>query len=217
MIKHLFFDFDGTISDAYSLAFRSLVKTLDEYGFEFNKQEALKQLGNKMHIILKNLGLNAGHLETIRRRFYKHFTRGAKEGKIKLCVSIKPLQGLKKEGYKLIVVSNSETSFLKASIKRLKIKGLFHKVLGAEKFGTKDEVLKKLFKKYKIKPQEAVYVGDRFSDIEFARDAGCIAIAIHNKCSWSNKTTIIKEKPDFIIKDFRGLKKILEKLNGEKE
>ncbi|MBT3398102.1 HAD family hydrolase [archaeon] len=215
MIRYLFFDFDGTISDAYSLAFKSLVKTLDEFEFEFNKQDALKQLGNKMHIILKNLGLNAGHLETIRRRFYKHFIRGAKEGDIKLCVSINPLKKLKKEGYKLIVVSNSETSFLRASIKRLKIKGLFNRVFGAEKFSTKDEFLKKLFKKYKIKPEEAVYIGDRFSDIEFARDAGCIAIAIHNKCSWSNKTTIMKEKPDFIIKDFRGLGKVLKKLNKE--
>jgi phosphoglycolate phosphatase-like HAD superfamily hydrolase len=211
-IKYLFFDFDGTISDAHSLAFKSLVKTLDEYGFEFNKQEALKQLGNKMHIILKNLGLNAGHLDTIRRRFYKHFTGGAKAGEIKLCVSVKPLWKLKEEGYKLIVVSNSETSFLRASIKTLGIEGLFDKVYGAEKFSSKDEFLEKLFKKHKIKPAEAVYIGDRFSDVEFARDAGCWAIAIHNKCSWSSMSVIRKEKPDFIINDFRGLRKVLREL-----
>ena len=132
--------------------------------------------------------------------------------KLKLCVSIKPLYDLKKY-YKLIAISNSETSFIKESIKELKISKLFKKVYGAEKFSTKDNLIKKLFKKYKIQPHQAVYIGDRFSDIESARKARCLAIAIHNKCSWSDLKTIKKEKPDFIIKDFYDLKKILKKLN----
>jgi phosphoglycolate phosphatase len=213
MIKFLFFDFDGTISDAHNLAFKTLVKTLDEYGFKASKKKLLKLLGSKLEEIFKALRLNAGHLDNVRRRFYRHFKKGAKNGEIKLCVSVKPLYELKKEGYKLIVISNSETSFIKTSIKKLKIPKLFKRVYGAEKFRTKDKILKKLFKKYKIEPAEALYIGDRFSDIEYARKAGCLGIAIHNKCSWSDRKTIIKEKPDYIIKDFTDLKKLLKKLN----
>jgi len=66
-----------------------------------------------------------------------------------------------------------------------------------------------LFRKFGVKPSEAVYVGDRFSDVEFARKAGCVAVAIHNKCSWSSLSVIKKEKPDFIVKDFYGLKKVV--------
>ena len=73
-------------------------------------------------------------------------------------------------------------------------------------------MLKKLFKDMGIKPSEAIYVGDRFSDIDFARKAGCIAIAIHNKCSWSSLAKIKKEKPDYIIRDFRSLRKIVREL-----
>jgi phosphoglycolate phosphatase len=213
MIKILFFDFDGTISDARSVAFKSLMRTLDEYGYEFDRTEALRVMGDKMQVILKQLGISPGHLEGLRRRFYKHFMKGALDGGIKLCVSVKPLYELKEEGIPLIVVSNSETPFLRASIRKLGLKGLFKKVYGAERFGTKDEMLERLFKEYKVRPCEVMYIGDRFSDIEYARDAGCYAVAIHNKYAWSSLQTIKKEKPDYIIKDFRGLKRIVQHLN----
>jgi len=212
VIKAIFLDFDGTISDAHSIAFKSMVRTLDEYGYKFDQNKLLELMGNKMHVIIKGLGINAGHLQTIRRRFYKHFIKGAKEGKIRLCVSMKPLWELKKD-YPLIIISNSETSFLKASIKKLELKGLFKGIYGAEKFENKDGMLEKLFKKMKIKPSEAIYIGDRFTDIEYAQDAGCVAVAIHNKCSWSSLKLIKKEKPDYIIKDFRGLKKIVSSID----
>ncbi len=208
MIKVIFFDFDGTISDAKEISYLSLVRVLKEYGYKFNEGKLRELMGVKMQFILKELGLEVKDIEVIRKKFYKYFTEAALAGGIKLCVSMKPLWELK-SNYPLIVISNSESYFLKASIKKLKIKGLFKKIYGADKFERKDDMLKKLFKKMKIKPSEAIYIGDRFSDIEYAREAGCVAIAIHNKCSWSNLATIKKEKPDYIIKDFRGLKKIV--------
>ena len=211
MIKTIFFDFDGTISDAKEIAYSSMVKVLEEYGYKFNEQKLRKLMGSKMQVILKKLGLKIKDLDVVRKKFYKYLTKAALDGGIKLCVSLKPLWELKKN-YPLVVISNSETHFLKASIKKLKIRGLFNKVYGAEKFEKKDEILKKLFKKMKIKPSEAIYIGDRFSDIDYARKAGCVAVAIHNKCSWSNLATIKKEKPDYIIKDFKGLKKIIDSI-----
>jgi len=208
VIKAIFFDFDGTISDAKRISYQSMVRVLEEYGYKFNDSKLRKLMGSKMQIILKELGLKTKDITKIRKQFYKYFIKAALDGGIKLCVSLKSLWELD-EKYPLVIVSNSETSFLKASIKKLNIEGLFKKVYGADKFTKKDKILKKLFKKMKIKPSEAIYIGDRFSDIEYARAAGCIAIAIHNKCSWSNLTTIKKEKPDYIIKDFRGLKKII--------
>lgn len=208
MIKYVFFDFDGTISDARGSAVKSLVKVLDEYGYEFSRNEILKLIGDKLHIVLKSLGIDAEHLDEVRDKFWNYFKKEASQGKIKTCVSLKPLWNLKKD-YPLIVISNSKTSFINASIKTLGIKSLFSKIYGTDKFGTKDEVLEKLFRKYKIHPHEAVYIGDRFSDIEYAREAGCYAIAIHNKCSWSDLKTIKKEKPDYVIKNFKTLGKIL--------
>ena len=206
--KYLFFDFDGTISDAYDISYESLKKTLDDFGYKYEKTKLKKFLGNRMETIFNKLGLDNLKIKKARRRFYGYFKKAALNGGIKLCVPIEPLFELKKKGCKLIIVSNSETSFLKASIRKLKINGLFDKVYGADKFTTKDILLEKLFRKYKIKPSNAFYVGDRFSDVEFARKAGCVAVAIHNKCSWSSLSSIKKEKPDYIIKDFGELERV---------
>ena len=213
MIKVILFDFDGTISDARKLCFESFSEVLTEQGCKFDRKKLKKLMGVKTTKILNELGVET-NVDKIRKLFYKRTVKGVKEEKIKLCVPIKPLQDLKKEKIKLIVISNSRTFFLKASIKILGIKKLFDKLYGSETFDTKDKKLEELFKKMKIRPVEAMYVGDRFSDIDYAREAGCYAVAIHNKCAWSTKAEIMKEKPDFIIKDFEDLKRIVKEINS---
>ena len=213
-IKILFFDFDGTISDAQNLSVLSLIKILEQYNYNYEKSNLKKLLGAKMPEIFRKLKIPFWRINKVRKHFFQLMAEGVEKNHIQLCVSVKPLWELKKQGYKLIVVTNSESSFIKASAKKLKVDKLFESFYTAERFTTKDKILKKLFKKYKIHPKESVYIGDRFSDIEYARSAGCYAIAIHNKCSWSNKKQIIAEKPDFIIKDFYSLKKVLKNLNS---
>ena len=213
MIKTLFFDFDGTISDDKKIVRESMVKVLNEFNYKFDKKKLSVLMGSKMEIILKELGLGNENLRCIRRKFYEYFTKAVLNGGIKPCVSLRPLWELRKN-YPLIVVSNSEEDFIMTSIRKLKLNGLFEDIYGAGKFGKKDEILKKLFKKMKIKPNEVLYVGDRFSDIDCAKKTKCISVAIHNKCSWSDLKTIKKENPDYIIKDFTELKKLVEKLDS---
>ncbi|HDL02414.1 MAG TPA: HAD family hydrolase [Candidatus Pacearchaeota archaeon] len=221
VIKAVFFDFDGTISDAKKIARDSMIQTLDEFGYDYDRKKLVKLLGIRTHLILKGLGLKFGGrssvvggrgLEAVRNKFYKYFTRAAVEGGIKPCVSLKPLWELGKD-VPLIVISNARTSYLRASIRRLKIEGLFKGVYGEEKFESKDGMMNKLFKKMKVDAGDVVYVGDRFSDIDFARKAGCIAVAIHNKCSWSTLREIRREKPDYIVRNFYGLRRLIRAFN----
>ncbi len=216
MIKAVFLDFDGTISDARGIAMRSLARTLEESGYEFDEKKLLGLLGVKMGRMLKMLRLKVSDIGELRNRFYQYFTRAAVAGGIKPCCSLKPLWKMKEEGMPLIIISNSRGSFIHASIRELKIKGLFKRVYGAEKFDLKDEMLLILFKRMKILPSEAVYVGDRFSDVAFAKKAGCVSVAVHNKCSWSTLERIMEEKPDYVVRDFYGLRKVVGKLNKEK-
>lgn len=216
MIKALFFDFDGTISDARGIAVKSISRSLDDFGYKIDRSDVLRVMGSRFEILLKELGLNPGHLDEIKRRFYRYFNNGAIQKKIKPCVSLKPLWKLKKK-YPLVVISNSESGFLKNSIKSLGIVGLFDEVYGSDNFRLKEDKLKKLFKKMKISPKEAIYVGDRYSDIESARAAGCYSVAISNRCSWSTKEALKAEKPDYIIRDFRGLSKVISKIDSRRE
>jgi len=211
MIKILFFDFDGTISDARNLVLRNLMKIFDNYGYNFPSSRIKKLLGIKIPNILQILSVKPKEMNKIRKEFYSLLIKGIYS--LKLCIPVAPLWKLKKK-YKMIVISNSESSFIKKSAKQLKVDRLFNEIYGAEGFSSKDKLLKKLFRKYKIKPNQAVYIGDRYSDIEYARKAGCWAVSIHNKCSWSSVKEIKVQKPDFIIQDFSELNSIIKKINN---
>ncbi len=209
--KYIFFDFDGTISDACSLTYEVLGNIFDKHEFKYSKKKLHGLMGSKMQIILKDLGIDRRKVNEIRRMFYDSLVEPFYLKKLKLCVSVNPLWDLKKEGYKLIIVSNSEKKFLKASIKQLGLNGLFYRAYGADGFITKDIILRKLLRLYHLRGGKTVFVGDRFSDITFAHRAKMIGVAIHNKCAWSSLKRVLREDPDYIIEDFKGLKKIIEK------
>ncbi len=210
MIKLLIFDFDGTISDARAIARKNLFFVLDKREYKYDKKKAEKLLGVRMPEILQKLRIPESKNKEIRKEFYDLMIKDT----IKLheCVSIKPLKELRKE-CRLIIVSNSESRFLLCSAKKLKVIDLFHEFYGAEKFKTKDKEIRYVLKKYKLKGNEAMYIGDRFSDVECAKKAKVISVAIHNNCSWSSLDEVIKTKPDFIINNFHDLKNLVEKLN----
>ena len=212
MIKAIFFDLDGTINDAKWLAHFSLVKTLEYFNLKYDDKKTYEALGNKMPGILKVLDIKFD-VNKFRKKFLEYFVEGAKEGAIKRCGNLRPLWKLSKK-YPMTVISNSQIEFIKVSIDRLNLHGMFKEFYGGEAFDTKDKFLKKMFRKMKIKPSEAVYVGDRFSDVRYAKKAKCIAIAIHNKYSWSSREQIEKENPDYIIKNFFQLRKLIKKINS---
>ena len=57
MIKRIYLDFDGTVSDAKHIAYESLIQTLQEFEYKYDKKEAGKLLGWKMNRIFQDLGL----------------------------------------------------------------------------------------------------------------------------------------------------------------
>lgn len=208
MIKTIFIDLDGTLSDSKKLAYTSLTKTLSEHEIKFSPKEINKMMGTKTDKILKELNIKKQQRDSIKKEFYKKVFHGIKKGKIKLCTQIDTLKKLKKD-YKIILITNSHKEFAEAEIKKLKIKKLFDEIHTADSFTTKTSAIKKSLKKNKLSKKEAVYIGDRFSDVRYAKKAKIFSIAIHNKCSWSSRKEILKEQPDFIIKDFKNLKKVL--------
>ncbi len=216
MIKVIFFDFDGTISQTRNILEKLFFEVLDKIDFKYNKSKIKKLFGMKIEEILKKLNMDERLREKIKNLYYKSLIERVYLSSLSLCSSVKPLFELRRR-YKMVIVSNSENIFLKMAIKKLKLGRLFDEVYGADDFSTKDKMLKKLFKKYNINQKEAIYIGDRFSDVVFAKKAGCYSVAIHNNCSWSSLKEIKKYSPDFIIKNFKDLKKIIKKINKEKD
>ncbi len=118
------------------------------------------------------------------------------------------LNALKKKNYKLAVATNRPTKFSLILIKHLKLNKYFDLVVCANKkneIKPRPNLLLRILKKTKIKPEEALYIGDMIIDIYAGKNAGIITIAISGGSS--SLTELKKARPFKIISNLFDLTK----------
>lgn len=204
-IKLLIFDFDGTIVDTKRLYYKAISENLKKVGYEKLETNLIFHLGKRLPELLKDMKVEKKKIRKLKDMINKEIVESARE--IKVCSGISALDDLERN-YMMIIVSNSISRFVKRILKSMKI-SIFSRVVGGEGFVRKEDLFKRLFRQYKIKPREAVYIGDRAYDVKVARKAGCWSVILANKCSWNSLREIKKEKPDFIIRHFSELKRLV--------
>ncbi|MCS7109301.1 MAG: HAD family hydrolase [Candidatus Micrarchaeota archaeon] len=122
------------------------------------------------------------------------------------------------KNYKLGVVSGNYKPTVLAALKKCGFKPYIKAIV------TIDDVpvskpsplpLLKAAKLLKVRPEEAVYVGDHPDDIKAARNAGMMAIGVLTYRRKYDK--LDKESPDIIIKNLFELESAIEKLDNIKK
>jgi|APSaa5957512576_1039674.scaffolds.fasta_scaffold26189_2 HAD superfamily hydrolase (TIGR01549 family) len=212
MIEVIFFDFDGTISDSLEQALKNFEKVLKKNDYVVKKSVIKDLMGLKVDEMFAKMKIPRHERNRIKREFFQLMKNDV--GKFKLCSDIKPLIALRKtKKHKMVVVSNSDASFIRKSARKLNVNRIFSDFYCAEQFKSKDKILKMLLGQYKVAGKNCLYVGDRFTDVVYARKVGIKSVAVSNKCSWSSLKQLKEKNPDFIIKDFKGLKELVEKID----
>jgi len=201
--KLLIFDFDGTIVNSKAVYYSAIEKHLAHLGL--NKDEADKtiDIGLSINETLKKIGVSALLRWWEKREIMKNVLEGV--NKVKKC---KDAEHIKNLPGKKILVSNSLDEFIIPVLKHLRIKGEFSEIYGADDFDNKAEFISEYIKN-NINKKGVYYIGDRVADVKLARKVGIKSIIISNKCSWSPRKEILKEKPDFIIFDLDSIKNII--------
>jgi len=209
-IKLVIFDLDGTLVDAYEAITQSVNFTLKKLDYEEAPAKRIRWAvgwGDRklLGAFIKGQDLNSalviyrGH-HRIALKKYSKLLPGAKE----------LLEYLKQRDIKIAIASNRPTEFTNIILRRLGLRKYFDYVLCADKLPKgkpHPEILLRIMKKLKIKPEQVVYVGDMTIDVETARNAGIRSIAMLGGSS--NLTEIKKAKPFKILKSLAFLKKYL--------
>ena len=200
MAKLLVFDFDGTIADSKRLYVDSIFRFTKKHGYKLTKEKVERSLGPKLDASLHNAGIKR-YAEKIKSEINRYATE--KAAGLKLCPYVKEaLKKIKRKNIRTALLTNSTRPFINAFLKKNRLKKYFDEILCAEDFLVKEEAFRKLFKKFKIRPQEAVYIADKTKDVKIARKVGC-KIVIILACSW-DKSKFSHEK--FV---FRNLKELV--------
>ena len=209
-VKLVIFDLDGTLVDAYSAIIRSFNHTLKKLGLPGKDSLTIRRAvgwGDKQLLspfikredLTKALSLYRSHHKTALLK-YSH-----------LFVNVKyVLKYLRKKGYKLAVASNRPTKFSLILIRHLGIKKYFDYCLCADKlrYGKPNpEILLKIARKFSLKPDEVLYVGDMTIDAQAGRRAGISTVIVTTGSS--TLAQIRKEKPGLVIHEILELLRVL--------
>jgi len=204
MIKSLIFDFDGTIADTFETIKNIVKKDLGkegEEGLRLMKDQGIKGVLKKKKVpIWKLPGLTYKVVRSLKN----------KKG-IKLFPEIPNI--FKKFGkkYKIGIVSSNSEENIKKILKENNAKNFVEFIYSDISLFGKHITLQKMCKKYKLNPEEVVYIGDEDRDIVGAKKAKVKMIAV--TWGYNSERKLKAEHPDYLVNSSKELVKVLNYLN----
>ncbi len=205
-IKAVFLDLDLTLVDSMP-AVKESYRQLSRLTNRKPDKEGFKEyIGNKFSDMVGKLHEETGIpkkkiIKTYHEAYMSKLSLIKNYGK-------KIIPKLKKEGIKTIILTNNHKKTAKKICEHLDIS--YDDLItdeDMEKTGKKHDAMKRVIKKMKIKPSEALYAGDHINDIKEARKAGVLSAVVPTGVF--KKSELEKHNPDIAISSLDDLAKMI--------
>ncbi len=199
-IKVVVFDFDGTIADSLPMHFNKIISLAKErFSVDKKEKEIIEEIKNKSYFELMKffkiswikIPMILGIIKESQKQLYLQVD------KIKIFPGIKKLlKGLKNNNYQIGILSSNMQRNVNKFLRTKKL-NFFDIVYCESNILGKDKTIKKMMRKYNLKPEEIIYVGDEIRDIEACKKVGVNMIGV----SWGLHTieALKKNGVNFII------------------
>ena len=208
-IRLIVFDFDGTLANTRELILRIVSKHLAKFNISMTKSLIISFGNAPLVDYISTTGMRKDFVRSVSASINDDFISEHK--KVKPC---KGLLSVKDMSIKKIIVSNNVTPFIEKTLGYLHA-DFFDEIYGSDKFTNKVNAIRLLCRKYRVSPDEVIYVADKAIDVKIARTVGCYSVIVSNKSSWSKRSEVVKEKPDYIISSLGKLPLVIERINME--
>ncbi len=213
-IKLVVFDLDGTLINAYPAVYRSVNHTVKKFGFAPITHATIKRTvgwGDR-HLLQSFMGDKLGEkdIDQALKVYRQHHALALRKDTKLLPGALKILQYLQTQGLKIAVASNRPTQFSLIAIRYLKINIFFDYVLCGDKVAhpkPAPDILKEILKKFKLKPAEALYVGDMGIDVLTGRRARVKTVAVATGSSTIQELAALK--PLAVVRNVYQARKFL--------
>jgi len=210
-IKGLIFDLDGTLIDSRKDLGTSVNLTRKDYNLEELDYETIVSfIGNGTRKLVErsfkktNVDIDKA-LSIYKNHYSEHLAdetycySGVKE----------LLQKLKNFSVKCSIVTNKHEEATRDILKILKINSFFDIILGGDSLPylkPSPEPVLYVAEKWNLKPEELLMVGDNWTDIAAARNAGIKSVYVN--FGFGN---LKNEKPDFVVEGPEEILELIEK------
>lgn len=168
--KTILFDFDGVMVNSFEPAFE-VSKSLRPW-MNFTEDDYRSRFeGNIFEESLKT-----DKEKVADERFFEIYI--PKLFKLPVIPGIPKALAALAENYRLIVISSTISSPIREWLIKHNLAQYFTQIMGADVRKSKIEKIKMIFKKYKIKATDCVFITDTLGDLREAREAGVNSLAV---------------------------------------
>ena len=184
MLKAVLCDLDGTLLDSNHFHAEAWQRTFAHFGIEVGFEETVKQIGKGGDQLIPALvpADRCNELEKPLKEFRtKLFHREYMDRIVPFSDARRLLERMQREGLRIAVASSSDKADLEAFLMLLKIHDLVEENTtsdDAEQSKPEPDIFQAALKRLKIKPEEALVLGDTPWDIEAATKAGIGSVAV---------------------------------------
>jgi phosphoglycolate phosphatase len=190
------FDFDGTLANSVDLMFELYNNYAPQFGYlpvERSEFSAIRRMGYTKAMRLKKIKARRlpKIIMTLSREMHSHIDRVRPyEGIVKV------LHELKQSGFSIGVLTSNQAPLVEEFFQ---VHGFpeFDFVVSEKTIFGKDKALRKILKRFELRRDQVLYIGDEPRDVTASRKAGVMAIGV----SWGLAGTegFMNATPDYIV------------------
>ncbi len=204
-MRHIIFDFDGTLADSLPVVIRIAQELVPDVDLSEKEVAMLRNMSARD--IIKYSGIPYWRL--LRLIIKGKRLLGQRLDELTVFPGIpEVLKGLHKQGYQISVVSSNTEATINKVLKREKIDSYVSGVYGNLGLFNKARAFKTVLRDQKASPRDAVYVGDEVRDIEAAKRGGIPIISV--TWGYNGEAILKKYHPTYMAHTPQQLLKIIQ-------
>jgi phosphoglycolate phosphatase len=174
-MKHVIFDFDGTLVDSLPVVVRIVNEVLPDLDLDDKKLAVMRELPPRE--VLKYSGVPYWRLAQLLIKGKRILSKRLDELKVFPGID-EVIKKLHKDGYQICVVSSNSEDNIRQVLKRDGIEKYFAGVYGNVGLFNKTRAFKVVLKDQKTTASNAIYIGDEVRDIEAAHKGNIDIISV---------------------------------------
>ena len=205
-MKHLIFDFDGTIVESGPLIYSNFAEYTKNCELSWNELRDLPS-----NEVISALGVSKLDLPKLILRIRADFKSKLKEQPIVEGIK-EAITNLKEHGFELHIVSSNSEDNIDAFLANHGLREAFTSIKSFFTIFGKAHGIEKLLKEISASPKEAIYIGDETRDIQAAEKVGMQNLAV--TWGYNSEKALLSYKPKYLARAPMEMVEILCEVSG---